>query len=161
MRTDHVCRTDLDYPTTADPSSPGVNRGPCATTSGTPTTIEKSQVSDKVIYSDIFWGDIGWTYIGTSVLSNGTPFRTSRDPACTWAKVRRGARRELAEHAVHRVRAPVVADAAQEECSDGRGLCQLRREGVVRVQQHRERASWILNFRRNAAAWEVHWRMGA
>jgi cellulose 1,4-beta-cellobiosidase len=58
---------DSDYPTTADASQPGVNRGPCSTSSGKPADIEKSQASAKVIYSDIRWGDIGSTYTGTPV----------------------------------------------------------------------------------------------
>jgi cellulose 1,4-beta-cellobiosidase len=34
---------DSDYPTTASASAPGVNRGPCATTSGKPSDVESSQ----------------------------------------------------------------------------------------------------------------------
>jgi len=57
---------DSDYPTTGSHSSPGVNRGPCATTSGKPADIESSNANAAVTYSNIKWGEIDSTYTGTS-----------------------------------------------------------------------------------------------
>jgi hypothetical protein len=56
---------DSSYPTTADPSKPGVSRGPCGTDTGKPADVEKNAASASVIYSNIRWGDIGSTYSGT------------------------------------------------------------------------------------------------
>nr|BAH59085.1 cellulase [Coniophora puteana] len=53
---------DSDYPTTADPSTPGVSRGTCATTSGQPSDVESSAASAQVVFSNIKFGDIGSTY---------------------------------------------------------------------------------------------------
>ena len=53
---------DSDYPTTADPSSPGVARGACPTTSGNPTDVESQSPGATVIYSNIKFGPIGSTY---------------------------------------------------------------------------------------------------
>lgn len=41
---------DSTYPTDADPSTPGMARGTCATTSGVPADVESSQASDQVTY---------------------------------------------------------------------------------------------------------------
>ncbi len=53
---------DSDYPTTASPSTPGVARGPCSTTSGSPPQVESQYGSSKVIFSNIKVGDLGSTY---------------------------------------------------------------------------------------------------
>ncbi|RDX54300.1 cellobiohydrolaseI [Lentinus brumalis] len=53
---------DSDYPTDADPSAPGVSRGPCATTSGEPTDVESQSASATVIFSNIKTGPIGSTF---------------------------------------------------------------------------------------------------
>ncbi|KAJ5184929.1 Concanavalin A-like lectin/glucanases superfamily [Penicillium cf. griseofulvum] len=50
------------YPTDADPSTPGVPRGTCATTSGDPDTVEKEHANAKVTYSNIKVGPIGSTF---------------------------------------------------------------------------------------------------
>jgi cellulose 1,4-beta-cellobiosidase len=55
---------DSDYPTTADPSAPGVSRGSCSTTSGAPAQVEANGASIQVIYSNIKLGEIGSTYTG-------------------------------------------------------------------------------------------------
>jgi cellulose 1,4-beta-cellobiosidase len=62
---------DSDYPTTADPSSPGVARGTCPTTSGNPKDIESQNGSASVTYSNIKWGDLNTTFTG-STTSNPT-----------------------------------------------------------------------------------------
>jgi hypothetical protein len=56
---------DSDYPATASATAPGVNRGPCSPSSGVPATIEVSQASNQVVYSNIKWGDIDSTYPAT------------------------------------------------------------------------------------------------
>ncbi|KAG6823362.1 Exoglucanase 1, partial [Tricholoma furcatifolium] len=61
---------DSDYPTTADPSTPGVARGTCATTSGVPATVESQSPNASVTYSNIRFGDIGSTYSGTTTSSS-------------------------------------------------------------------------------------------
>ncbi|GJJ15277.1 Exoglucanase 1 [Clathrus columnatus] len=53
---------DSDYPTTADPTQPGVARGTCATDSGNPEQVESASASASVTYSNIKFGDIGSTY---------------------------------------------------------------------------------------------------
>jgi cellulose 1,4-beta-cellobiosidase len=62
---------DSDYPTNASTSSPGVARGTCATTSGVPATIEVSDASASVVYSNIKFGDIGSTYTSTTTTGGG------------------------------------------------------------------------------------------
>ncbi|KAF7968211.1 hypothetical protein HWV62_31643 [Athelia sp. TMB] len=53
---------DSDYPTTGDPSTPGIARGTCATSSGQPSDVESSDTSASVTYSNIKIGPIGSTY---------------------------------------------------------------------------------------------------
>ena len=53
---------DSDYPTDADASSPGVSRGPCATSSGVPATVESQSPGATVIFYNIKFGPIGSTY---------------------------------------------------------------------------------------------------
>ena len=53
---------DSSYPTDKDASTPGVARGPCATTSGVPSDVEASSGSASVTYSNIKFGDIGTTF---------------------------------------------------------------------------------------------------
>lgn len=53
---------DSSYPVDADPSTPGIKRGTCATTSGVPSDVENSAASASVTYSNIKFGDIGSTF---------------------------------------------------------------------------------------------------
>lgn len=53
---------DSDYPTTANANDSGVSRGTCAASSGKPDTIESSEASSTVIFSNIKVGPIGSTY---------------------------------------------------------------------------------------------------
>ncbi|OSD03057.1 glycoside hydrolase family 7 protein [Trametes coccinea BRFM310] len=53
---------DSDYPTDADPSQPGVSRGPCPTSSGQPTDVESQSPGATVVFSNIKFGPIGSTY---------------------------------------------------------------------------------------------------
>ena len=53
---------DSDYPLDKDASQPGVSRGPCATTSGDPTTVESQSPDATVVFSNIKVGPIGSTY---------------------------------------------------------------------------------------------------
>ncbi|KZP24059.1 glycoside hydrolase family 7 protein [Athelia psychrophila] len=52
---------DSDWPTTADPSIPGIGRGTCATTSGGPSPVGPFDPLPSVIYSNIKFGPIGST----------------------------------------------------------------------------------------------------
>ncbi|KAG6916028.1 Exoglucanase [Tephrocybe rancida] len=56
---------DSNYPTTADPATPGVSRGTCATTSGAPSDVETNSPNASVTYSNIRFGDLGSTYTGS------------------------------------------------------------------------------------------------
>jgi cellulose 1,4-beta-cellobiosidase len=56
---------DSDYPTNASASTPGVARGTCATTSGVPATIETTDASASVTYSNIRFGDLNSTFTNT------------------------------------------------------------------------------------------------
>jgi len=58
----HMLWLDSDYPTTADPTKPGISRGPCDTTSGAPTDVESKYPNSNVIYSNVKYGAIGSTY---------------------------------------------------------------------------------------------------
>ncbi|KAJ4342704.1 Esterase/lipase/thioesterase [Didymella glomerata] len=53
---------DSSYPTTADPSKPGVARGTCATTSGKPSDLETNSPNSSVVFSNIKFGPIGSTF---------------------------------------------------------------------------------------------------
>jgi len=53
---------DSDYPTDADPTSPGVARGTCDTTSGDPTDVEANSPDATVKFSNIKVGTIGSTF---------------------------------------------------------------------------------------------------
>ncbi|CAL1700334.1 unnamed protein product [Somion occarium] len=61
---------DSDYPTDADASNPGVNRGPCPTSSGVPAEVEASASGASVTYSNIKFGPIGSTFSNTG---SGSP----------------------------------------------------------------------------------------
>jgi cellulose 1,4-beta-cellobiosidase len=58
----HMLWLDSNYPTSASASTPGISRGPCATTSGVPTDVESNYPNANVIYSNIKYGAIGSTY---------------------------------------------------------------------------------------------------
>jgi len=53
---------DSTYPIDKDASTPGVGRGTCATTSGSPPDVESSAADASVTYSNIKFGPIGSTY---------------------------------------------------------------------------------------------------
>lgn len=53
---------DSDYPTTGNPTSPGVARGTCPTDSGVPATVESDSPNASVTYSNIRFGDLNSTY---------------------------------------------------------------------------------------------------
>jgi cellulose 1,4-beta-cellobiosidase len=68
---------DSDYPTTANPSTPGIARGTCSTSSGVPATVEANSPNSYVIYSNIKVGPIGSTF------SSGTGSGSSSSSATT------------------------------------------------------------------------------
>ncbi|KAI0081704.1 cellulose 1,4-beta-cellobiosidase precursor [Panus rudis PR-1116 ss-1] len=76
---------DSSYPLDKDPSLPGVNRGPCPTSSGKPEDVESQQANASVIYSNIKFGDIGTTYSGTpgNPSSPTSPTTTPSQPTTT------------------------------------------------------------------------------
>ncbi|KAI0266408.1 glycoside hydrolase [Gloeopeniophorella convolvens] len=75
---------DSDYPTDADPSSPGVARGTCATTSGVPATVESQNANAQVIYSNIKFGPIGSTFAsGSSGTGSGSSSSSASSTAPT------------------------------------------------------------------------------
>jgi cellulose 1,4-beta-cellobiosidase len=53
---------DSTYPTTADPSKPGIARGTCSTSSGKPEDLEKNSPNSSVVFSNIRFGPIGSTF---------------------------------------------------------------------------------------------------
>jgi cellulose 1,4-beta-cellobiosidase len=71
---------DSDYPTNASVSSPGVARGPCATSSGVPATVESTDASASVTYSNIRFGDLNTTYTGSAVTTTGGGSPTTTVP---------------------------------------------------------------------------------
>ncbi|KAK6991918.1 glucanase [Favolaschia claudopus] len=68
---------DSTYPTDASASAPGVSRGPCSTTSGDPKTVESSEGSNSVTFSNIKFGDIGSTFSSTGSTSPSGPSSSS------------------------------------------------------------------------------------
>ena len=61
--TSHLLWLDSNnYPVDADPTKPGISRGPCSTDSGKPEDILKEQPNASVTFSNIKIGDIGSTY---------------------------------------------------------------------------------------------------
>ena len=71
---------DSDYPTTADPNTPGVSRGPCSTSSGAPTDLEKNSPGAKVTFSNIKWGELNSTFTN-NIDSSSSPPSNSSQPA--------------------------------------------------------------------------------
>jgi len=53
---------DAPYPPTATPSDPGVTRGTCSATSGSPSDVESASPGAYVTYSAINWGPINSTF---------------------------------------------------------------------------------------------------
>ncbi|KAJ7681851.1 cellulase [Mycena polygramma] len=80
---------DSTYPTNASASAPGVQRGPCSTTSGDPKTVESTEASNQVVFSNIRFGDIGTTFsstgtgTGTSTPGGGSSSTSSTPPSNT------------------------------------------------------------------------------
>ena len=52
---------DSNYPANGNPSTPGIARGPCPTTSGVPADVEAEQPNATVKFSNIRFGPIGST----------------------------------------------------------------------------------------------------
>ena len=79
---------DSDYPTDADPTTPGIARGTCATSSGVPSEVEANSGSSQVIYSNIKFGDIGSTFTGSTTTGptttpDGNPTTTQQATTTT------------------------------------------------------------------------------
>merc|ERR1711998_527836 len=55
---------DSDYPTNKSPSTPGVARGTCSTSSGKPADVESQHPDAYVTYFNIRYGEIGTTTPG-------------------------------------------------------------------------------------------------
>jgi cellulose 1,4-beta-cellobiosidase len=53
---------DSAYPTNKDKSTPGVDRGPCATSSGNPKDVESQSGDSTVVYGSIKFGALDSTY---------------------------------------------------------------------------------------------------
>jgi cellulose 1,4-beta-cellobiosidase len=53
---------DSLYPVNGTASKPGILRGPCATTTGVPSQVERDYPNSSVKYGNIRYGDIGTTY---------------------------------------------------------------------------------------------------
>ncbi|KAG8720209.1 Exoglucanase 1 [Ceratobasidium sp. 395] len=69
---------DSNYPTSGSASTPGIARGTCATTSGTPTDVETNSPNASVTYSNIRFGDIGSTYTSTGTITTSTGPTTTK-----------------------------------------------------------------------------------
>ncbi|KAJ7095619.1 cellobiohydrolaseI [Mycena epipterygia] len=71
---------DSTYPTNGSASSPGVVRGPCSTTSGDPKTVEGSEGSNSVTFSNIKFGDINSTFSAGGSTTTTTPPTSPTQP---------------------------------------------------------------------------------
>jgi len=58
----HMLWLDSNYPTTVDPSKPGIARGSCDINSGKPDDVESKYPNSNVKFSNIKFGEIGSTY---------------------------------------------------------------------------------------------------
>ena len=58
----HMLWLDSNYPTDKSPSTPGVARGTCSTSSGVPADVESQHPDAYVTYSNIRYGELGSTY---------------------------------------------------------------------------------------------------
>eukprot|EP01112_Ceratiomyxa_fruticulosa_P000821 TRINITY_DN1075_c0_g2_i1.p1 TRINITY_DN1075_c0_g2~~TRINITY_DN1075_c0_g2_i1.p1 ORF type:complete len:223 (+),score=45.46 TRINITY_DN1075_c0_g2_i1:1053-1721(+) len=57
----HMLWLDSDYPLNVPASNPGVNRGPCAISTGVPSEVEQQTPGAHVIFSNIRVGELGST----------------------------------------------------------------------------------------------------
>jgi cellulose 1,4-beta-cellobiosidase len=57
------------YPADADPSKPGVGRGPCPVTGGRPADLIRDYPDAKVVFSKVRSGEIGSTFAEAKVVS--------------------------------------------------------------------------------------------
>ncbi|CAE6368679.1 unnamed protein product [Rhizoctonia solani] len=75
----HMLWLDSNYPLDRDPSQPGVARGTCSNTSGSPQPLEIESPNASVTFSNIRFGDIGSTYAstGTTTTSSAAPGTTT------------------------------------------------------------------------------------
>ncbi|KAF3913467.1 Exoglucanase [Arthrobotrys entomopaga] len=69
---------DSTYPTDQDPSTPGVARGTCDTSSGAPNDVENNAPNSSVTYSNIKFGPIGSTFDGPADIKKRMARRKSR-----------------------------------------------------------------------------------
>jgi cellulose 1,4-beta-cellobiosidase len=53
---------DSAYPTNKDKSTPGVDRGPCPTSSGKPNDVESQSPDATTVYGNIKFGALDSTY---------------------------------------------------------------------------------------------------
>merc|ERR1711915_537383 len=67
---------DSNYPLDKDPSTPGVNRGPCPEDSGVPADMESQYPDASVKYYNVKFGTLGSTYPG----GDGKPTTTTSKP---------------------------------------------------------------------------------
>ncbi|KAF5342622.1 hypothetical protein D9611_001588 [Ephemerocybe angulata] len=74
---------DSDYPTDASPSTPGISRGTCATSSGKPADVIANSPNAQVVFSNIKFGDIGTTFTGGSSGNPGTTTTTTSTTSTT------------------------------------------------------------------------------
>ena len=73
---------DSTFPTDKSPTAPGVARGTCSTTSGSPADLESNSPNSQVIYSNIKIGAIGSTFgSGTTPTNPTNPSGTSTSKA--------------------------------------------------------------------------------
>ena len=69
---------DSNYPLDKDPSTPGVNRGPCPEDSGDPVDMENNYPDATVKYYNVKFGTLDSTYPGGN---HSPPTTTTRKPS--------------------------------------------------------------------------------
>ncbi|KAJ7842414.1 cellulase [Mycena leptocephala] len=74
---------DSNFPLNASVTAPGVARGPCSTTSGDPKTVEATEASNSVTFSDIRTGPIGSTFSASGSTTTVTGTATSSSASST------------------------------------------------------------------------------
>jgi cellulose 1,4-beta-cellobiosidase len=79
---------DSNYPADADPTVPGVARGPCGTDTGRPADVERLYPGATVTYSNIKWGELDSTYSGRGATTSNGPSGSTTGPVSSTSTTR-------------------------------------------------------------------------
>jgi len=75
--TAHMLWLDGNYPTDANPATPGIARGACGADTGVPAEVEANHPNAQVVFSNIKFGSIGSTFGGGTGTTTTTTSTTT------------------------------------------------------------------------------------